>query len=77
MSFFAIFPINGISTSHKENLAKIDKKLLNYLNNTYNVLHIDGYYEGVTEIKVIEAVFENAELIINALKQYSKNEINN
>ena len=54
-------------------LSKIDKKLLNYLNNAYRLLHIDGYYEGVTEIKAIEAGFENAILIIDAIKSYSKN----
>ena len=54
-------------------LAKIDKKLLNYLNNAYKVLHIAGYYEGVTEINVIEAGLENAMLVINALRPYSNN----
>ena len=58
---------------YKASLAKIDKKLLNYLNNSYDILHIAGYYEGVTEIKTIEAGFENAILIIEALKPYSKN----
>jgi hypothetical protein len=54
-------------------LSKINKKLLNYLNNAYRILHIEGYYEGMTEIKTIEAGFENAILIIESMKQYSKN----
>ncbi|MCL5990527.1 MAG: DUF5618 family protein [Bacteroidetes bacterium] len=58
---------------YQEHLSKIDKRLLNYLNNTYNLLHISGYYDGNTETKAIEAGFENAILIINALKPYSKN----
>ncbi|TAL66826.1 MAG: hypothetical protein EPN82_17040 [Bacteroidetes bacterium] len=58
---------------YQEQLSKIDKKLLNYLNNTYNALHISGYYDGNTDTKVIESGFENAILIINALKPYSKN----
>ena len=62
---------------YQSNLANIDKKLLNYLNNAYRLLHIAGYYEGVTEIKAIEAGFENAILLINALKPYSKNTIIN
>ncbi|OGU17150.1 MAG: hypothetical protein A2X61_07865 [Ignavibacteria bacterium GWB2_35_12] len=60
---------------YQEHLSKIDKKLLTYLNNAYHSLHINGYYDGVTEIKMIEAGFENAILIINALKPYSKNGI--
>ncbi len=58
---------------YQEHLAKIDRKLLNYLNNSYNSLHISGYYDGNTDTKVIESGFENAILIINALKPYSKN----
>jgi hypothetical protein len=54
-------------------LSKIDKKLLNYLNNAYSILHIGGYYEGITEIKTIEAGFENAILVIDAIKKYSNN----
>ena len=54
-------------------LSKIDKKLLNYLNNAYSLLHIGGYYEGITEIKAIDAGLENAILVIDALKAYSKN----
>jgi len=44
-----------------------------YLNNAYSILHIGGYYEGVTEIRAIEAGFENAVLVIEALKPYSNN----
>jgi hypothetical protein len=29
---------------YKEILSKIDKKLLNYLNNGYEILHLYGYY---------------------------------
>jgi len=54
-------------------LSKIDKKLLNYLNNSYDILHIAGYYEGMTSIRVIEEGFDNAKLVIAALKPYSKN----
>ena len=60
---------------YQDRLSQMDKKLLNYLNNAYHSLHISGYYDGVTEIKVIEAGLENAILIINALKPYSKNGI--
>ena len=58
---------------YQSNLAKINKKLLNELNNAYTVLHLDGYYGGVTGIKTIESGFDYAISIINALKPYSKN----
>jgi hypothetical protein len=58
---------------YQSNLSQIDKKLLNHLNNGYRLLHIEGYYEGVTNIKAIEAGFDDAISIIAALKPYSKN----
>jgi hypothetical protein len=58
---------------YQENLAKIDKKLLSALNNAYTVLHLDGYYGGITSKKLIEEGFDEALFIINSLKPYSKN----
>lgn len=58
---------------YQNNLAKLDNKLLKELNNAYYVLHLDGYYGGMLSIKVIEAGFENAISIVDALKPYSKN----
>ncbi len=58
---------------YKEHLGKIDKKLLKELNSTYNILHLNGYYEGETNIKSIEAGFDNAIDIIDSIKQYCKN----
>lgn len=55
------------------NLSKIDKRLLNYLNSAYNVLHLEGYYSGEKKINVIKEGFDSAVSIINALKPYSKN----
>jgi hypothetical protein len=54
-------------------LSGIDRKLLLNLNSAYNVLHLQGYYEGEKGIKVIEAGFDYAISIIDALKPYSKN----
>jgi hypothetical protein len=54
-------------------LNTIDKKLLKNLNSAYHVLHLEGYYEGETGIKVIEAGFDYAKSIIKALKPYSNN----
>jgi len=61
---------------YQSTLSRLDKKLLNYLNNGYLLLHIEGYYQVVTDIKAIEAGFENAVSIISALKPYSKNGVN-
>jgi hypothetical protein len=58
---------------YQSNLALVDKKLLKELNNAYTVLHLDGYYGGITYIKTIESGFENATSIIAALKPFSKN----
>lgn len=58
---------------YQNNLSKLDKKLLNNLNSAYHVLHLEGYYEGEKYIKIIESGFENALVIIAAIKPYSKN----
>lgn len=58
---------------YQENLSKIDKILLNHLNSGYYLLHLDGYYAGVTDVNAIEVGLEKALAIINALKPYSKN----
>jgi len=58
---------------YKEVLAKVDKKLLKNLNSAYHALHLDGYYDGENNIKIIEGGFESAISIIDALKPYSKN----
>ena len=49
-------------------ISSIDKKLLNYLNNAYDILHLSGYYDGVTNIKVVKEGFEMAYTIINKIK---------
>lgn len=53
---------------YRDNVAKIDRKLMNYVNNAYEVLHISGYYEGVTGVKVIQSGFEYAYDIIEKIK---------
>jgi len=51
-----------------DNVAKIDRKLMNYVNNAYEILHISGYYEGVTSVKVITEGFDLAKVIIAKIK---------
>ena len=58
---------------YQNNLGQIDNKLLKNLNTAYRILHLEGYYEGETKIKVIEEGFDSAITIIEALKPYSKN----
>ena len=56
---------------YQNNLSKIDKKLLDYLNSAYNVLHLEGYYSGEKKINVIKEGFDSGISIITALKPYS------
>lgn len=73
----AIFLIKGVAELKKgrksieyyrENLKKIDNKALAILNTAYNVLHLDGYYDGVTYVKTIQSGFESAYEIIDKIK---------
>lgn len=50
-------------------LTKIDNKILNALSIAFRILHIDGYYEGFNGVKAIASGFEEAQYIINKLKQ--------
>jgi len=51
-----------------DNISKIDKKLLSNLNNAYKILHLSGYYDGITNVKVIQEGFELAYTIIEKIK---------
>jgi len=42
-------------------------KLMNYFNTVYEILHVDGYYEGQTNVKQIKAGFEGAKKIIDII----------
>jgi hypothetical protein len=53
---------------YQKSISKIDKKLLNYLNNAYDVLHLSGYYDGITSVKIIQVGFEYAYTIIEKIK---------
>jgi len=53
---------------YKYNLGKLNEKLVDHLNNVYRVLHLDGYYGGLTDIRVIKAGFSTAKEIINLIK---------
>lgn len=53
---------------YQENIGKFDKKMLNYLNGAYQILHLFGYYDGVQDARVINAGFDNAYTIIDKIK---------
>ena len=60
----------GVSIEYyTSNLSKIDKKMLNALNTAYDILHCEGYYRELNNVKAISVGFEEAEFIINKLKQ--------
>jgi len=52
---------------YEENIARLDKKLHADLDDAYNILHLSGYYDGVTNVKVIQAGFEVAYRIIGRI----------
>jgi hypothetical protein len=56
---------------YRDHLAKFDKKMLNELNTAYNVLHLDGYYDGITSVKIIQGGFDVAYDIIERIKPAS------
>ena len=53
---------------YRNNLAKIDKKMLNTLNTAYKVLHLLGYYDGIEDATVVKRGMEDAYTIIEKLK---------
>jgi len=53
---------------YQENLAKIDKKMLDRLNNAYQILHLWGYYDGVKSANVLKEGFDEVYKIIEKIK---------
>ena len=53
---------------YKYNIAKLDGKLLSDLETVYSILHLDGYYDGITNVKVVAEGFEVARHIIDRIK---------
>jgi hypothetical protein len=74
----AWFDLKGIAKPSKKqrksieyymsNIAKIDKKMASFLHVAYNVLHLDGYYDGITGVKAIDAGLDAAYEIIEKIK---------
>jgi len=50
---------------YRGELSKIDKKMLEYFNAAYNILHLSGYYDGTNRVSVISDGLKVAQEIIN------------
>ena len=53
---------------YQNNITKLDKKMLDNLNNAYEILHLWGYYDGIGDSRVINAGFDRAYTIIDKIK---------
>lgn len=53
---------------YEHNLAKINKKHLKMFDEIYKILHLYGYYDGITNIKVIKAGMDLAKDLVKNLK---------
>jgi uncharacterized protein (UPF0332 family) len=58
---------------YRKNIATLDKSLLRDLNSAYDVLHLDGYYDGILRADVIKAGFDLAYEIIEQIKPLYSN----
>jgi hypothetical protein len=57
---------------YQSNISKLDKKLNVEVKAAYDVLHLSGYYDGITRVPVIKDGFDLAYIIINRIKPQSK-----
>ena len=53
---------------YQNNVVKYDKKLNTELKNAYDILHLSGYYDGVTNVTVINEGFMIANDIIKRIE---------
>jgi hypothetical protein len=50
------------------NVAKVDRKLMNHLDDAYEILHLSGYYDGILNADIIKTGFNTAYSIIEKIK---------
>jgi len=74
-AWFAIKEIPKLSRKKRKSIdyytahiVTIDKKLASSLLAAYNALHLSGYYDGITMIKIIDGGFDAAYEIIERIK---------
>ncbi len=53
---------------YRKRLTSLNKKVLNAFNTAYGLLHIDGYYEGMTSYDAIRVGMNAAMDLINEIK---------
>ena len=53
---------------YQNNLGKLDRKMLVSLNDTYKILHLSGYYDGVQNVDVVKTGFDLAYNLIEKVK---------
>ncbi|MDR2232540.1 MAG: DUF5618 family protein [Tannerella sp.] len=53
---------------YQSNISKVDKKMLDYLNSAYMILHLSGYYDGINDARVVKVGFDEAYKIIDKIK---------
>ena len=56
---------------YQSNITKVDKKLLNHLNSAYEILHLWGYYDGITDAAMVKRGFTLAYSIIEKIRPLS------
>ena len=57
---------------YQDNLSKLDKKMLVSLNDTYKILHLSGYYDGIQNVNVVKEGFHLANFIIEKIMPVSE-----
>ena len=53
---------------YQRNLSKLDGKMLDSVNDTYKILHLSGYYDGIQNVAVVKEGFNLAYDIIEKIK---------
>jgi uncharacterized protein (UPF0332 family) len=51
-----------------EQVGKLDKKLLQHVNSAYELLHLNGYYDGTLNVYIVKEGFEQARHVISKIK---------
>ena len=53
---------------YQTSLAKIDRKMVDYLSSAYEILHLWGYYDGIGKVNVVWEGLDDAHKIIEKIK---------
>jgi hypothetical protein len=53
---------------YKKNVSKLDGRLKDFLDDAYQILHLDGYYDGILNATVVKEGFAAAKNIVAQIK---------